>query len=130
MLPENFRCYLVDKNDEGEVAGRITEVASADHFAERLALTVDPATGDTQLLSVAVDGETFGHHSAFGDMCMAAFFTEKARPRGFQVTNYAEYLEQQPARHEVELEVGDAGEGSSWSCAHGVGRWVRVWSSQ
>jgi alpha-amylase/alpha-mannosidase (GH57 family) len=98
---------------------------SADHFSERLALAVDPARVDPQLLSLAVDGETFGHHSAFGDMCLAAFFTEKARPRGFQTTNYAEFLELSPPRHEVELELGDQGEGSSWSCAHGVGRWIR-----
>jgi hypothetical protein len=98
---------------------------SADHFAERLALAVDPARAEPQVLSIAVDGETFGHHSPFGDMCLAAFFTEKARPRGFQTTNYAEFLELHPPRHEVELETGDEGEGSSWSCEHGVGRWVR-----
>ena len=27
--------------------------------------------------------------------------------------------------HEVELQPGDHGEGTAWSCAHGVGRWTR-----
>ncbi len=30
MLPETFRCYLVDKDSEGNVNGRITEVPTAD----------------------------------------------------------------------------------------------------
>ncbi len=30
MLPESFRCYLVDKNADGQVSARITEVPTAD----------------------------------------------------------------------------------------------------
>jgi hypothetical protein len=48
-------------------------------------------------------------------------FVESER-RGLEVTNYAAYLEANPATREVII-VG--GEGSSWSCAHGVGRWAR-----
>jgi hypothetical protein len=76
-------------------------------------------------VSVAVDGETFGHHEPFGDMCIAALVTHKARPRGFHLTNYGEFLAEVPPTHEVELQTGDHGEGTAWSCAHGVGRWTR-----
>jgi acrylyl-CoA reductase (NADPH) len=41
MLPENFRCYLVDKNDNGEVTGRIAEVATADLPPGEIVVQVD-----------------------------------------------------------------------------------------
>jgi hypothetical protein len=36
-----------------------------------------------------------------------------------RLTNYGEYLEKHPARHEAQIH-----EASSWSCVHGVGRWM------
>ena len=48
-----------------------------------------------------------------------------APARGFRVTNYGEYLEQHPPEIEVEISNGLLDEGSSWSCVHGVGRWIR-----
>ena len=98
---------------------------NSDALAERLALAVVPAATEPQLVSVAVDGETFGHHEPFGDMCVAALVSEKVRPRGFRLMNYAEFLAETPPQHEVELQPGERGEGTAWSCAHGVGRWVR-----
>jgi alpha-amylase/alpha-mannosidase (GH57 family) len=98
---------------------------SADTLAERLALVVDPGRESPQLVALAVDGETFGHHEPFGDMCLSAFFSEKAGPRGFRPANFAEVLDALAPAQEVELESGDNGEGTAWSCAHGVGRWVR-----
>jgi len=98
---------------------------SADRLAERLALVVDPERAGPQLVSTAVDGETFGHHEPFADMCVASFCSDKAALRGFRLTNWGEILEELEPAHEVELETGEAGEGSAWSCAHGVGRWVR-----
>jgi alpha-amylase/alpha-mannosidase (GH57 family) len=44
---------------------------------------------------------------------------------GFSLTNYGDYLEQFPPEMEVEINNGLDGEGSSWSCAHGVSRWIR-----
>ena len=35
------------------------------------------------------------------------------------------YLEKYPPNMEVEIKAGDEGKGTSWSCAHGVGRWYR-----
>jgi hypothetical protein len=98
---------------------------SADDFAGRLATAVAPGHVGPQLVSVAVDGETFGHHEPFGDMCVAALATAKAAARGFRPTNYAAFLAECAPTHEVELQPGDRGEGTAWSCAHGVGRWTR-----
>lgn len=77
------------------------------------------------LVNVATDGETYGHHFKFGDLCLAHALDVEAKEAGFWITNYGEYLDSQPAELEVEIDNGPDGEGTSWSCAHGVGRWAR-----
>jgi alpha-amylase/alpha-mannosidase (GH57 family) len=77
------------------------------------------------LVNVATDGETYGHHFKFGDLGLAHALGVEARQAGFWITNYGEYLDRHPAQAVVEIENGPAGEGSSWSCMHGVGRWAR-----
>ena len=77
------------------------------------------------LVNVATDGESYGHHHKFGELCLAYALAVDAPARGFSITNYGEYLEQFPPEFEVEINNGDLGEGSSWSCAHGVSRWIR-----
>jgi hypothetical protein len=74
------------------------------------------------LVHAALDGETFGHHHAFGELGLAYALVEGARQRGLEPTNYATYLAQHPPHDEVELVPG---EGTAWSCVHGVGRWYR-----
>ena len=77
------------------------------------------------MVNVATDGETYGHHFKFGDLCLAHALEVEAKQAGFWITNYAEYLDRHPPVLEVEIENGPEGEGSSWSCVHGVGRWTR-----
>jgi len=77
------------------------------------------------LVNVATDGETYGHHFKFGDLCLAHALGVEAKEAGFWITNYGEYLDLNPPAMRVEIDNGLQGEGSSWSCAHGVGRWAR-----
>jgi alpha-amylase/alpha-mannosidase (GH57 family) len=77
------------------------------------------------LVNVATDGETYGHHFKFGDLCLAHALEVEAKEAGFWITNYGEYLDSNPPTHYIEIDEGPLGEGSSWSCAHGVGRWIR-----
>ena len=77
------------------------------------------------LVNVATDGETYGHHFKFGDLCLAHALEFEAKQAGFRITNYGDYLDRHPPELEVELDNGPEGEGSSWSCVHGVGRWMR-----
>lgn len=77
------------------------------------------------LVNVATDGESYGHHHKFGDLCLAYALQTDAPARGFQVTNYVEYLDRFPPTAEVEISQGSEGEGTSWSCTHGVSRWIR-----
>jgi alpha-amylase/alpha-mannosidase (GH57 family) len=76
------------------------------------------------LVNVATDGETYGHHFKFGDLCLAHVLEDEAPRAGFQITNYGEYLDTHEPEFEVEIDQGLEGQGSSWSCSHGVGRWV------
>jgi alpha-amylase/alpha-mannosidase (GH57 family) len=82
-------------------------------------------TGAGSLVNVATDGESYGHHYKFGDLCLAYALEIYAPGRGFTITNYGEYLDQHPPEMDVEISSGHEGEGSSWSCAHGVSRWIR-----
>jgi len=77
------------------------------------------------LINIATDGETYGHHHKFGELCLAYALTVDAPARGFAITNYGEYLDRHPPEMEVEISTRPQGEGSSWSCTHGVSRWIR-----
>ena len=76
-----------------------------------------------QLIHIATDGETYGHHMKFGEMGLAYALVKGFPARGFELVNYAAFLKRFPPVHEVEIDEGPKGEGTSWSCAHGVGRW-------
>ena len=71
-----------------------------------------------QLVHVATDGETYGHHHRYGDMALAYALSQIESAGKARLTNYGEYLERCPPTHEVEIV-----ENSSWSCAHGIERW-------
>ena len=77
------------------------------------------------LVNVATDGETYGHHFKFGDLCLAHALEFEVKQAGFWITNYGEYLDRHQPESEFELDNGPEGEGSSWSCVHGVSRWMR-----
>ncbi|HSK62202.1 MAG TPA: DUF3536 domain-containing protein, partial [Pyrinomonadaceae bacterium] len=77
------------------------------------------------LVNLATDGETYGHHFKFGDLGLAHARGVEAKEAGFWITNYGEYLDRHPPEVTVEIENGAQGQGSSWSCAHGVDRWTR-----
>jgi alpha-amylase/alpha-mannosidase (GH57 family) len=81
--------------------------------------------GDGAMVNVATDGESYGHHFKFGDRCIAYALEVEAPKRGIEVTNYGEFLARHPPRDEVEIKSGPDGQGTAWSCIHGVGRWFK-----
>lgn len=101
-------------------------LASSHMLLDRCERSVS-AGGDSRggLVHVATDGESYGHHFKFGDRCLAYGLEVEAAARGFWVTNYGEFLARHPPQMEVEIKTGPGGEGTAWSCAHGVGRWSR-----
>jgi hypothetical protein len=78
-----------------------------------------------RLVTVATDGETYGHHFKFGDLCLAHTMEIEAPNAGFSITNFGQFLDHSAAEIEVEINQGLHGEGTAWSCVHGVGRWTR-----
>lgn len=91
---------------------------TVDNFAARLGQAIKGDHRPSQLISVATDGETFGHHKGGTEKCIAYAFSEQFAQYGWTVTNYAHYLSICPPTWEVVLKPVTA-----WSCAHGVGRW-------
>jgi alpha-amylase/alpha-mannosidase (GH57 family) len=71
-----------------------------------------------ELVHIATDGETYGHHRRFGEMALAYALNYIESNQLATITNYGEYLERHPPTHEVQIF-----ENSSWSCVHGVERW-------
>ena len=93
-------------------------LASGDEFAGRLLAGFDDRRVGAQLVHVATDGESYGHHHPFGDMALAAACDRVEREGSVTLTNYGAFLAAFPPTAEAEV-VGP----SSWSCAHGVERW-------
>lgn len=91
---------------------------NGEDFAKRLISTLSENGAQNQLVSIATDGETFGHHKRYGDMALAYCLYHIETHRLAEITVYGEYLEKYPPEHEVEIV-----ENSSWSCIHGVERW-------
>jgi len=94
-----------------------TVLASGEEFAARLTGVFD-GRSSPQLVHVATDGETYGHHRPFGDMALAYCLYHVQEHDLARITVYGEYLENNPPQLEVEIH-----ENSSWSCVHGVERW-------
>ena len=89
-----------------------------ERFFDRLMKGFDDGRDHAQLMHIATDGESYGHHHAHGDMALAYLLQRLAGHADVRVTNYGEFLERHPPEWEVEIH-----ENSAWSCAHGVGRW-------
>jgi alpha-amylase/alpha-mannosidase (GH57 family) len=90
---------------------------NGEYFAQRL-MEIQAESAEAQLIHIATDGETYGHHHRHGDMALA-YALYHIENRGLaELTNYGEFLERHPPDHEVEII-----EQTSWSCAHGVERW-------
>ncbi len=75
-------------------------------------------SAEAQLVHVATDGETYGHHHKYGEMGLAYALRLLEQDKTVKLTNYAAFLEQFPPEFECEIV-----EDTSWSCVHGVERW-------
>ena len=93
-------------------------LARGENLAGRLLGAFDDGRQHPQLVHIATDGETYGHHHRYGEMALAyALQVIDERP-DVSLTNYGQFLSMHPPTHEVEIV-----ERTSWSCAHGVERW-------
>ena len=100
-------------------------LAWSSSLIDRLQGAVRADRARAQLIHVATDGESYGHHTPYGERTLAYALAVEAPRRGFAVTNYAAWLQAHPPVAEARLKPGPHGEGTAWSCSHGLGRWTR-----
>jgi alpha-amylase/alpha-mannosidase (GH57 family) len=122
-----YRCRLRSGREialffyDGPIAKAIAfdgVLARGEMLIERLMGGFHDERNHTQLVHVATDGETYGHHHRFGEMALAYALSTMARKNLATLTNYGQYLERFPPDKLVEI-----AENTSWSCAHGIERW-------
>jgi alpha-amylase/alpha-mannosidase (GH57 family) len=89
-----------------------------ERFARRLADTFSDKRSWPEIVHIATDGETYGHHHHRGEMALTYALDYIEAKELAELTNYGSYLELHPPTHEVEIF-----ENTSWSCAHGIERW-------
>ena len=92
-------------------------LSSGEKFASRLLSTYNNSE-EPQLMHIATDGETYGHHQKFADMALAYCLKKVQETPDVELTVYGEFLEKNPPLYEAQIV-----ENSSWSCCHGVERW-------
>lgn len=108
-------CYDGDRS-HGVAFGRL--LSNARVWLADLLEGLDPARPDA--VTVATDGETYGHHHKFSEMALAWVLQELVRDPRVEVTTMPRLVADVPATETVALVSP-----SSWSCHHGVGRWMR-----
>ncbi len=92
-------------------------LSSGEKFASRLLSTYN-SSAEAQLMHIATDGETYGHHQKFAEMALAYCLKKVEENPEVELTVYGEFLEKHPPTYEAQIV-----ENSSWSCFHGVERW-------
>jgi alpha-amylase/alpha-mannosidase (GH57 family) len=122
-----YRCLLPSGRDmalffyDAPIAKAIAfggVLARGEMLIERLLGGFHDGRRHAQLVHVATDGETYGHHHRFGEMALAYALRTIEQRKLASLTNYGQYLERFPPESLVEIH-----EQTSWSCAHGVARW-------
>jgi alpha-amylase/alpha-mannosidase (GH57 family) len=94
-------------------------MASSPKAADRIESAFDPESRAAQLVSLATDGETFGHHDKFAEMGLAHLVKFELPARKLHLVNYGYYLSKH--RPVWEAEIRDH---TAWSCSHGLARWT------
>ena len=105
--------------------GNISQMVAFEHlldsgekFLSRLMQGFDESRTHAQMMHIATDGESYGHHHPHGDMALAFVLHRLSQDPNIRLTNYGEFLELHPPDWEAEIH-----DNSSWSCVHGVERW-------
>ncbi len=110
-----------------ELSARVSfdpqSTTNADFFAQNfLKSQFDPEKtrrGEPQLLIIASDGELYGHHQTWRDQFLARLVNGAGEALEIANTYPGRWLKDHPPRQDVRIH-----ERTSWSCHHGVKRWM------
>jgi len=96
---------------------------NADRFAQSILIpafkNTPPGRDEPQYLLIASDGELYGHHQPLRQYFLAHLLNGASASLGLQPIYPAQWLKKHPARQRMAIQ-----ERTSWSCHHGVARWV------
>ncbi|HXH92299.1 MAG TPA: DUF3536 domain-containing protein [Thermoanaerobaculia bacterium] len=95
-------------------------LARGENFAHRLLGAFGEGRSHPQLVNIATDGETYGHHHRNGDMALAYALDYIDEQKLSRIANYGQFLAATPPTHEVQI-----ADRTAWSCDHSLGRWER-----
>lgn len=95
-------------------------LARGENLAHRLLGAFVEGRAHPQLVNIATDGETYGHHHRYGDMALAYALDYIDEQKLSRIANYGQFLADTPPTHEVQIV-----ERTAWSCDHSLGRWER-----
>jgi alpha-amylase/alpha-mannosidase (GH57 family) len=93
-------------------------LTQGERLAHRLVDSFVEDRTEDQLVHIATDGESYGHHHRHGEMALAYALQYIESNQLARLTNYGEFLASHPPVLEVEIH-----QPSAWSCPHGVERW-------
>ncbi len=113
--------FFFDGRLSGEVSFNPRATADAARFARDW---LPPAAANTTadpppLVLIASDGELYGHHQPGRERFLHDLLYAEADRAGYDVILPIEYLDRYPVVHETMI-----AEPTSWSCHHGVARWI------
>lgn len=115
--------FFYHRDLSGGISFNPAMTVNADHFARYDLLNQFPAlngrTDEPQIILIATDGELYGHHQPHRDLFLAHLMNGSIRSLDVQPTYPALWLKENPVRHTVGIR-----EATSWSCHHGVSRWL------
>ncbi len=96
-------------------------LSNGDVLFERIKSFFDGGFSEPRLLLIACDGETFGHHHKFAEMALArAIELSLSGKSNCEFMPLYAFLKTHPVLWEAKIK-----ENTSWSCPHGLGRWLK-----
>ncbi len=112
---------------QSELSSRVSFDAAAtinaDQFAQHVLLSqykyAKTQRNDPQIVLMASDGELYGHHQFLRDRFLARLVDGATSQLGVQPTYPGLWLKNHPPRQSITIR-----EKTSWSCHHGVTRWM------
>jgi alpha-amylase/alpha-mannosidase (GH57 family) len=118
-LENGERLAVFIRNDglSNDLSFNISGVGGAGHWAR--SVLGSRRSGAAPLTLLAVGGETFGHHHLGEEQFLRWLLQSEASSVGYKVVTLNQYLLDNPPQDTISLKMF-----SSWSCQHGVARWV------
>jgi len=118
---ESMAIFVRDEHLSNQIAFNIQTLGGAGRWAREVLSSRRRQTGriGAGLTLLAVEGETFGHHHPGEEHFLHWLLSYEADSIGLAVTTLERYLRDNPPQAEVTVK-----EYTSWSCKHGLGRYV------